>query len=402
MSGSLRKRGNKWYFSFEASTVDGKRKRIERVGGRTKKEASAALRKALTEYENAGLLFESSDISVSDYMDYWMENYVLINCRPNSIKEYTRIVNQFIKPAFGNYKLKSLTPEALQTFMNDLFNRGYSNNYLRGIRNVLSGSLKYAVFPCKFISGNPMQYVKTPKKKDYTEQEEKKTLELNEYQRILDKYPFGHKYHIVLQLAFYTGMRVSEVCALTWDNIDFQNKNISVKRILYKERSNNNWYFGPTKTQSSMRDISIGNTLLNLLKKHKKWQLENQLRYGEHYKNYYSDKSKRIYFNSDSKDELIHFVCTYENGTLVNNETMGDCGKTIKKKLGIKFKFHLLRHTHATMLIENGANMKDVQKRLGHSKLSVTMDTYAHVTQKMSQETTDIFEQATSSILSTS
>ena len=67
MAGHVRKRGNKWYYSFEASSVDGKRKRIERVGGRTKKEAEAALRKALQEYENAGLHFEPSEISVADY-----------------------------------------------------------------------------------------------------------------------------------------------------------------------------------------------------------------------------------------------------------------------------------------------------------------------------------------------
>lgn len=70
MEGHVRKRGDKWYYSFEASNVDGKRKRIERVGGRTKKEAEMALRAALQQYNNAGLHFEPSEISVSDYMDY--------------------------------------------------------------------------------------------------------------------------------------------------------------------------------------------------------------------------------------------------------------------------------------------------------------------------------------------
>ena len=74
MAGHVRKRGDKWSYSFEASTVNGKRKRIERVGGRTKKEAEAALRKALSQYNNAGLHFEPTKISVSDYLDYWCKN----------------------------------------------------------------------------------------------------------------------------------------------------------------------------------------------------------------------------------------------------------------------------------------------------------------------------------------
>ena len=106
MAGHIRKRGNKWYYSFEASSVDGKRKRIERVGGRTKKEAEAALRKALQEYENAGLHFEPSEISVADYMDYWFKNYVMVNCKYNTQSAYEIIIRNHIKPAFGIYKLK--------------------------------------------------------------------------------------------------------------------------------------------------------------------------------------------------------------------------------------------------------------------------------------------------------
>jgi hypothetical protein len=78
MEGHVRKRGNKWYYGFEASNVDGKRKRIERVGGYTKKEAEAALRRALMEYEYAGIHFQPAEISVADYMDYWVRNYVLV------------------------------------------------------------------------------------------------------------------------------------------------------------------------------------------------------------------------------------------------------------------------------------------------------------------------------------
>src|SRR5690554_3213150 len=113
MAGHVRKRGDKWYYSFEASSVGGKRKRIERVGGRTKKEAEAALRKALTEYENAGAHFEPSEMSVADYMDYWFKEYVMINCKYGTQQNYKRIIDLHIKPSLGYYKLKSLTPSIL-------------------------------------------------------------------------------------------------------------------------------------------------------------------------------------------------------------------------------------------------------------------------------------------------
>lgn len=86
------------------------------------------------------------------------------------------------------------------------------------------------------------------------------------------------------------------------------------------------------------------------------------------------------------------FVCTKENGDQITTDSIKYLSRVVNYELAIKFNFHSFRHTHATMLIEAGANMKDVQQRLGHSKLATTMDTYAHVTTKMSKNTVDIFE----------
>ena len=88
MAGHVRKRGDKWYYSFEAGTVDGKRKRVERVGGKTKKEAESALRKALEEFENKGSYTSEKDISVADYMNYWYQNYVIFNCKHHTQNAY--------------------------------------------------------------------------------------------------------------------------------------------------------------------------------------------------------------------------------------------------------------------------------------------------------------------------
>ncbi|WP_423219668.1 tyrosine-type recombinase/integrase [Clostridium hydrogeniformans] len=85
-------------------------------------------------------------------------------------------------------------------------------------------------------------------------------------------------------------------------------------------------------------------------------------------------------------------MSTKENVELISTESLKYLSRVVNYDLGIRFNFHMLRHTHATMLLENGSNFKYIQKRLGHSKLSTTMDTYSHVTEKMSISTVDIFE----------
>lgn len=85
-------------------------------------------------------------------------------------------------------------------------------------------------------------------------------------------------------------------------------------------------------------------------------------------------------------------MCLKENGELLTTDSLKYLSRVVNYELGIDFKFHSLRHTHATILLEAGANIKDTQQRLGHSKLATTMDTYSHVTKKMSDDSINIFE----------
>ncbi|RXM58542.1 site-specific integrase [Clostridium tetani] len=378
MKGSVRKKGNRWYYSFYVGTVDGKRKRIERAGGDTKKEAETALREALREFENCGSVLAESNISVSDYFDYWFKEYVLINCKYNTQLDYTRIIDKHIKPALGIYKLKSLTPVVLQEFLNKKYINGFAKNTVSGFYGVLSGALRMAVYPYQLIKENPMQYVNMPKYDD-TKKEKNylRVITLEQFNRIINRFPQGSSFHIPLQIGFNTGLRAAEVCGLTWDCINFDDRTLTVeKTILKKEKE---WIFGTPKTKSSNRTILIGKTLYDILKRHKKWQIENKLKYGTHY--------------TES-----NFVCTKENGELVTPDSLKYLSRVVNYELNIDFSFHSLRHTHATMLLESGANMKDIQHRLGHSKLAITMDVYSHVTKTLSEDSIARFESIISSL----
>ncbi|ACD24736.1 site-specific integrase [Clostridium botulinum] len=378
MQGSVRKRGNKWYYYFDVAKSDGKRKKIERAGGNTKKEALEALRKALSEYDNVGTIITESNISVSDYFDYWFNEYVLINCKYSTQVSYKRLIKNHLKPSLGIYQLKKITSSRLQELINLKYRNGFSKNYLGNLYGVLSGAFKYAVYPSNFIKENPMTFVKMPKynTKLINNPDDLKIITLEDYNNILKRFPYGSNMYIPLQISFNTGLRAAEVMSLTWDCIDFENQTLRVEKILYRNEFKK-WVFGSPKTHSSYRTIKIGNTLLSLLKKFHKDQKENKLRYGPFYVKHDYD-----------------FVCLKENGELLTTDSLKYLSKVVNYELGIDFKFHSLRHTHATMLLEAGANIKDIQQRLGHSKLATTMDVYSHVTKKMSQDSVRLFEEA--------
>lgn len=387
MTGSLRKRGDKWYYSFELGKVDGKRKRVERVGGRTKKEAEAAMRKAIQEYENTGLHFDPSDISVADYMDYWMDNYVRMNLKYNTIQGYENIVDRHIKPALGSYKLRALTPAVLQQFINVKSTYGFSRSHLGSMMNVLSSSIKMAVHPYKMIKENPAVLITMPRMGHTKKEAGAEILSDDQMGEIFERFPPGNAFYIPVMLAYHTGMRAGEVCGLTWDRVDLDTGTVRVDRILVYKKPD--WTFGSPKTEKSTRTIPIGPTLISALKTHRIRQREHGLRYGEHYAKYGIDGERIVQHEGG-----LSFVCTRENGELVTHNSLKYLSRVINFELEITFNFHALRHTHATMLLENGANIKDVQMRLGHSRIGTTMDTYAHVTEKMTTATVDILERA--------
>ncbi len=189
---------------------------------------------------------------------------------------------------------------------------------------------------------------------------------------------------------------------LTWDDVDFNNSNININKIMYKR--DKSMCFGSTKTLSSVRTIKISKTLINILKAQKKWQIENRMKYGSHYNQQYikeehigNEVIKRLYSFPSSFEfpfEKVNLINTKENGEMITPDSFKYASRVIHNDLGLTFNFHSLRHTHATTLIENGANIKDVQTRLGHSKVQTTLDTYTHATEKMAEETVEIFDKA--------
>ncbi|MER2079825.1 tyrosine-type recombinase/integrase [Psychrobacillus psychrotolerans] len=373
MKGSVRKKGKSWYYSFEGAKINGKRTRHERFGGYTKSEALDSLRKALNEFDQSGKTFDFSDMSVHDYFNYWYEQYVMKNLKYNTQENYRMIIDNHILPYIGIYKLKSIDPASIQKLIDSEFEKGFSKRTLEITRSVLSGAFKKAVYPYKLIKESPVKYIEMP----FYDQRNKKTkdalkvITLEDFDKLLAFYPEGHPFHVPMMIAFQTGMRRGEVCGLTWNDVDFDEGTLTIEKTMIMEKTD--YFIGTPKTQSSYRTIGIGDSLLKLLRTHRKEQMKNKLFYGRHY-------------------EDTNFVCTKENGSPITPNVVKWHCNLAKRETGVDFSFHSFRHTHATLLLENGAKDKAIQERLGHSRIATTMDTYSHLTVKTKKETVDIFE----------
>ena len=186
MQGGVRKRGATWSYYFDLGKVDGKRKKKEKGGFRTKKEAEAALAAAMNEYNNAGQVFEPSEITVSDYLDQWYELSCKLNLKYNTQVGYLRIIEGHLKPKFGSYKLKAINSAVLQEYANSLKLNGYSKSHIVGILTVFQSALDYAIEPLHYISQNPMKSVKFPKVE--RKPRERIILTLDEWQQIIDRF----------------------------------------------------------------------------------------------------------------------------------------------------------------------------------------------------------------------
>ncbi len=413
----VQKRGKVYQYQFAIASIDGKRKYKNKSGFRTKSEAIEAGVKAYNEYINVGHCIEPSKMSYSDYLDYWMKEHCEINLKYHTIQAYQNIIKNHIKPKLGFYMLSQLTTSVIQEFINNIYlEKGFSKNFLKNILKVLKGSLGYATDVVGFIKVNPSLKVRLPKY-DIPDSDPVYILSNEEVEKILERFSNNPCVYYAFLTAYYTGLRVSEAFGLTWDDIDFVKRTITVnKNILKKNQAGGTkkrlisgnsttvWYFGTCKTKGSYRTIEIGDTLLKALKKYKEEQIQNRKDYGDtymkHYKkivnNPYNNKPEIKIINAYAELEVpleeVKLVFLKKNGVFEGTDSCKYPFKVIHYELGIPCRFHDFRDTHATRLIEAGADIKAVSKRLGHSNIRTTYEIYVKVTTKMESDTVEKFE----------
>jgi integrase len=268
---NIRKRGKLYQYQFEVAKIDGKRRSISRCGFLTKGEAIREGTKAYNDYLTAGSNFKKNEISYDDYLDYWMKNYCEANLRYNTIRSYIVIIEKYLKPYLGKYKLTSITSVTLNNFLAEICSRyDFSRVYFSTILKVLKGTFREATDVYGLIRYNPTITLRLPKIAKYKD-DIKHVYSQNEIDTILKRFKDNETFTCAFLTSCYTGMRTGEVFALTWDDIDLENRIISIKHNVYDKPKDNKgrWFIGSTKTETGIRKVYIGDTLLKALTNYK-------------------------------------------------------------------------------------------------------------------------------------
>ena len=332
----------------------------------------AEARKWLSEakYEDShGDISSSTDMTVDAWFNYWISEIKVKTVRWSTLSSYKDRYNKNIKEIIGNMVVSDVKPMHCQNVLNVMDNNGYVGSSMARTKAALSAMFSDA-YENGLIAANPVtKSVKCPKKPE----KNTKVLTLDEQERFLTaaKESVNYKHFLFI---LQTGVRSSELRGLKWDDVDFQNRIIHIRRNVTHDSNNNRFITGELKTSSGQRDIPMTKTAYDLLMAMKCQQA--------------AKKNRVIQF------EFADHVFLNRNGRLLPNSNYDRYLEKICDKAGIeRISMHTLRHTFATRCIESGMKPKTLQKILGHANISMTMDLCVHVTEEEKEKEMRKFEQ---------
>lgn len=395
MRGHVQKKTGNWYVVLELERgEDGKRRQKwisvrEELGlakPATKKQAEALLTEKLKQLQD-GTYFEPAEITVREYLERWLE-FAKTTVRQKTYDLTEMTIRNHIIPEIGHLKLTQLKPAHLQAlYMKKLEDGrcdgkegGLSTRSVRYVHQVLNRALKQAV-KWELVTRNVAEAVDPPKEK----QKERPTWTAEQVAIFLDSCKTHRLYPLYL-LALSTGMRRGEILGLRWKDIDWANSALYVQQTLVSTKDG--LKLEPPKTEKSRRRVALSKGVLEVLKAHRKKQMED-------------------FFVLGGPEAIKEMVFTSEAGTLINPRNLNRNFKYLIKKANEDYKkqhqdqkedvlptipFHGLRHTHATLMLKAGAHTKVVSERLGHARTSITMDIYSHVLPDMQAEAAEQFD----------
>lgn len=354
-------------FSYtDPVTLEVKRKTFDRPG---RKEALNAGREWLKQIE-AGLLPDANKITFGEWLTRWLEDYVKPNLKVKSYNKYESCLRCYVRPVFENVPLLKIKSPDIQRVFSNLLSTGgkkgtgVSNETVKSVRRQLTACFEQAL-KAGLITKNPVKDTIPPR----SEKQEVKSLTKEQAKNlVICAKKEGEREYIIINLALQTGLRLGEIFGLQWADIDLDNGILCVKRTV--ATSIKGQPFQDPKSQSAQRKIPITSSLVKDLKLYKKtleWTA-NQL--GDKWE----DQGLVVTNHKGGKYNATHFSSRVFKNVL----TLAGISK--------EFKFHHLRHTHASLLLQENVNPKIVQERLGHSNVNITLNTYSHLLPDVQQE----------------
>ncbi|WP_299996117.1 site-specific integrase [uncultured Clostridium sp.] len=346
--------------------------RIKEVNGKIKTLYAPTVKKLKEKIDlfNTGVFITKDEYG--DFVKDWLYNTHLIDKKPATKAHYSFFFKKYIvnSPIY-NIKLIDLNAIHIQKYYNDLINKGVTVNTIKGLNKIVLPSIRYAYDVNKIVK-DFSRLIVLPKENRINDTKGI-TIFTEEEQKIFINAIKGHNLEMLFTTALFTGMRQGELLALTWEDIDLTNNTINVNKS-YKYVTNviTNKYedtISKPKTKSGIRVVPIPAFLSQKLKQHKIKQKELRLTCA----------------NLWSNNNLI--FCN-QFGKYLSSSNISKNLKNILKNNNLKpLRFHDLRHTYATRLFELGENPKTVSTILGHSNISITLDTYTHVLDDLKEKT---------------
>lgn len=389
--------GAKWGFLIDVgiNPKTGRRKQKFRGGFNTKKEAEIAAAQFLSELE-AGAYVKEANITFEGFAYQWLDMYEATGkVKTSTVRVRTHEIKRLLD-YFAKLKLKDVNRKSYQDALNGLKERGFANNTLDGAHRTGRMIFKKAV-EMELIKKDPTEYAYVPKTQKSVEELESeentiKYLEKEELARFLNtanEQGLDQDY-VIFTLLSYTGMRVGELCALKWQDIDFEQQSINITKTYYNPTNNTIKYqLLPPKTISAKRTIEIDNFVTEVLEKHQLFQKKVKMRY----RNSYHEKDFVFALIDEKNPGYPLYIKKIENRMTrllkLANKGLGTAGNKINEELTP----HSLRHTHTSLLAEAGVGLQEIMDRLGHKDDATTKNVYLHVTKPKKKEAAHKFSE---------
>ncbi|QCT73960.1 tyrosine-type recombinase/integrase [Macrococcoides canis] len=357
--------------------VTGKKKRTTRRFSK-KRDAEIELRKLQLQ----GLENNTQNIHKYTYEDVylmWIENH-RTEIRGTTLASKESKFKSRILPKFGRLPIKEISRVYCQTVVNEWAKEMKAfNDYVIQARLVFNYAMKL-----ELIDSNPMEYITLPRPKEHKVfiEKERNFLTKEELKLFMHYLDQENKLQAtcLFRLLAFTGMRKGEVLALHWSDINFKSKDLYVQKTLAKV--NNKHILQPPKTRESYRWLDIDEITIQLLKE---WKSEQVNQYKEYGFKVSEDKNQPIFATYHTRLNQMKYMRV---------STPNDKLEAFFKRHKDLHKIHVhgFRHTHASLLFEAGATLKEVQSRLGHSDIKTTMDIYTHITQTSREKLAEKFQ----------
>ncbi len=323
------------------------------VYGNSRKEVSEKLNGSLSEV-NKDIFVEASKLLFSKWLLHWLDSYKKNSVTSNTYARYYTIARKWIIPNIGGIKLQSLKSINIQQLYNTMNASGLSGTSIKHAHIILSQSLNQAVSD-KLINSNPDENTTRPKRNKPSIN----ILSLEDENKLV-AFLKNDVYGVGIKLTLNTGIRIGELLGLTWSDIDLNNNSLSINKSLGRciEVIDNDKYISTlkmhgVKTRASIRIIPLLDSDIEML---------------------------LLYKEKTCVENKYNLIFPSSNGNFMESRNYVKVFHRILKDCCIsKIKFHALRHTFATRALEFNIHPKLVQEILGHSSISMTLDTYSHV-----------------------